>query len=263
MKIGIFGLGEAGSLIAADLVAEGVQIMAYDPADVQTPAGVTRRDRPEDVVNTCEILLALTAGQDALFAMQQALNEIPANLIYADLSTNSVETKKQLADIASKNGFPFVDIALMGTVPGKGLRTPMLAAGSGSAKIIKMCHDLPFKIDLVSEHAGEAAMRKLLRSIMMKGLAATIIEALRAAEAAGCQDWLWQNIADEIDRADAQMISRFVRGTGKHYGRRIHEMTASQALLRQLGVTSVMTTATLESLRQVEILGIPNTDERS
>ncbi|NKB38959.1 MAG: DUF1932 domain-containing protein [Gammaproteobacteria bacterium] len=258
MKIGIFGLGEAGSLIATDLLAEGVEVLAYDPAAVETPVGVVRTERPEKVVTDCDTVMALTAGQDALCAMQQALDEIPINLLYADFSTNSVETKKQLADIACKKGFPFVDIALMGTVPGKGLRTPMLAAGSGADKLIKNWHQLPVSIDFVSEYAGDAAMRKLLRSIMMKGLAATIIEALRAAEAAGCQDWLWTNIADEIDRADAQMISRFVSGTGKHYGRRIHEMEASQALLKQLGVTPLMTTATLESLRQVETLGVPN-----
>ena len=49
MNIGIFGLGEAGSLIATDLAAAGVEILAYDPADVATPSGVIRVNKPVEV----------------------------------------------------------------------------------------------------------------------------------------------------------------------------------------------------------------------
>ena len=40
-RICVFGLGEAGSLIAADLAAAGVEVHGYDPAGVATPPGVT------------------------------------------------------------------------------------------------------------------------------------------------------------------------------------------------------------------------------
>ena len=104
MNIGIYGLGEAGSLISADLVAEGINVIAYDPADVPTPTGVKRVRSPEEVVCNAHLLLAITAGQDAIFTMQQAINAIPQQLVYADLSTNDVKTKKTLAQMAANKG---------------------------------------------------------------------------------------------------------------------------------------------------------------
>ena len=50
MRFTMFGLGEAGSLIATDLVAAGQQVRGYDPADVPTPAGVERCDDPHAAV---------------------------------------------------------------------------------------------------------------------------------------------------------------------------------------------------------------------
>jgi hypothetical protein len=37
---------------------------------------------------------------------------------------------------------------------------------------------------------GDAAARKLLRSVVMKGLGTAVVESLAAAEAAGCAEWL-------------------------------------------------------------------------
>ena len=258
MNIGIYGLGEAGSLIAADLVTEGVHVIAYDPADVGSPAGVKRVTDPATLTADSSVILALTGGQDAEFAMHQAVDSIPATTIYADLSTNSVETKQKLAGTARSHGFGFVDIALMSIVPGKGLRTPMLASGEGATKLVELCSALPVSIDVVSARAGDASRRKLLRSIMMKGLAATIIEALNAAEKAGCEDWLWENIANEIEKADANTIQRFISGSAKHATRRIHEMEASCLLLQELDIEPTMTSATVKTLKHVQSHGVPN-----
>jgi 3-hydroxyisobutyrate dehydrogenase-like beta-hydroxyacid dehydrogenase len=112
-------------------------------------------------------------------------------------------------------------------------------------------------VNQVSEQAGDAALRKLLRSVMMKGLAGCVIEALRGAEQAGCAEWLWDNLADEITRADARILSRLVRGSGPHAVRRLHEMEAALAMLQELGVEPIMTRATVENLRHIPQQGLP------
>ncbi len=257
MNIGIFGLGEAGSLIAADLVSEGCSVTAFDPANVDTPAGARRVDDPHQLAASSELIMALTAGQDARGALEQALSSISPATIYADFSTNSVEAKEAMAAVARENGFAFVDIALMSIVPGKGLKTPMLASGTGADKLLQLCTSLPVSIDVVSNTAGDASRRKLLRSIMMKGLAATIIEALRAAEEVGMKEWLWNNIANELEQADASTIRRFVEGSSKHATRRIHEMEASCALLKDLNIEPLMASATVETLQHVKKHGVP------
>ena len=51
MKIPVFGLGEAGSLISSDLVSAGGDVWGYDPANGATPGGVVRLDTPAAAVN--------------------------------------------------------------------------------------------------------------------------------------------------------------------------------------------------------------------
>jgi len=258
MKIGVFGMGEAGSLIAADLVGAGQIITGYDPADVATPSGVTRVDDPAAAVDGADIVIALTGGADAMAAMTQALDQIPVTAFYADFSTNTAQVKKDLARLAGEHGMDFADIALMGTVPGNGLKTPALASGTGAARFVELIAPLGMPVTAVNDIPGDAATRKLLRSVVMKGLAGLVIEAMRGAEKAGCADWLWSNIADEISRADEALLSRLVRGTHIHAIRRLHEMEASLALLEELAVEPIMTRGTVENLKKVPNEGIPH-----
>lgn len=257
MKIAVFGLGEAGSLISADLVAAGVTVSGYDPADVNTPIGVNRVAYPTETVLGADAVIALTQGAEAIGAIEQALQEIPSKALYADFSSNSPGIKQQLAAIAAQRGLDFSDIALLGTVPGKGLSTPALASGTGAGRFVALFTPLGMQVDKISDVAGEAAMRKLLRSVMMKGLAGCVIEAMRAAEKAGCQEWLWRNLADEITRADERLLSRLVRGSGTHAARRLHEMEASLVMLQEFGIDHAMTTGTVENLRRIPQIGLP------
>lgn len=257
MNIAVFGLGEAGSLISADLVRAGATVSGYDPALVTTPPGVRRCVTPADAIVDADVVIALTQGSEALTAITQALAQIPATALYADFSSNSPVSKQELATIAAARHLPFVDIALLGTVPGKGLHTPALASGTGAVRFVEQFATLGMPVSVVSAQAGDAAMRKLLRSVMMKGLAGCVIEAMRAAEQAGCEDWLWNNLADEITRADARVLSRLVRGSGPHAVRRLHEMEAALAMLQELGVEPIMTRATVENLRRIPAQGLP------
>ncbi|HET6951830.1 MAG TPA: hypothetical protein VFI47_15725, partial [Acidimicrobiales bacterium] len=53
----VFGLGEAGSLIAGDLADAGVEVHGYDPADVATPPGVVRHPEPGAAVARADVVL--------------------------------------------------------------------------------------------------------------------------------------------------------------------------------------------------------------
>jgi 3-hydroxyisobutyrate dehydrogenase-like beta-hydroxyacid dehydrogenase len=262
----IFGLGEAGSLFAADLAGLGIHVHAYDPAEVETPADIERHDKSGSAVAGAEVVLALTGGADAQTALTQAIDEIPKSALYADLSTNSAATKKLLAETAKSRQLEFVDIALMTTVPGHGLKTPALAAGEGASRYVDLFGSLGVPVEQVGDEPGDAAQRKLLRSVMVKGLAAVAIEAMRAGEKAGCGDWLWDNLVRQISVADETLLARLVRGTERHAERRLHEMEACAAMLEELGVDPLLTRATVESLRRIPEDRVPqirDTDDDS
>jgi 3-hydroxyisobutyrate dehydrogenase-like beta-hydroxyacid dehydrogenase len=97
MKVSVLGLGEAGSLFAADLVRAGAEVVAFDPADVATPDGVRRVAVATSVATEATLILTLTAASDAAGALDQILGFVPRGAVYADLGTGSPGLKRQLA----------------------------------------------------------------------------------------------------------------------------------------------------------------------
>ena len=68
---------------------------------------------------------------------------------------------------------------------------------------------------------GEAAGRKLARSVFMKGLAAAVEESLAAGEALGFADWLREDIDQTLESADAGIVGRLLEGSRRHAVRRM------------------------------------------
>jgi 3-hydroxyisobutyrate dehydrogenase-like beta-hydroxyacid dehydrogenase len=104
---------------------------------------------------------------------------------------------------------------------------------------------------------GVAAGRKLLRSVMMKGFSAVVVEAARAGAAADDLAWLWRNLSHEIEQADEEWLRRMVVGSETHAVRRHDEMQSAAAMLQALGVEPIMTSATANSLARMEDSGLP------
>jgi 3-hydroxyisobutyrate dehydrogenase-like beta-hydroxyacid dehydrogenase len=250
-QVCVFGLGEAGSLIAGDLASAGVEVHGYDPAEVATPAGVSRHDHAPAAVVGADLVLGITAAADATTALTQALDAIPRGAVYADLATASAGLKRRLAAIASGAGLGFADVALMSPVPGTGLRTPALVSGPSARELIATMAPLGMPVEHAGDEAGMAATRKLLRSVVVKGLTALVIESMRAAGAAGLVNETWDNIVGQLNAVDEALVRRLVTGTGRHAARRVHEMEAAAELLTELGVEPTMTSATTAQLRRV------------
>ncbi len=257
LHIAVYGLGEAGSEIASDLAAAGAAVTGYDPAPVPDPDGVTRFDDPVEAVLDAGLVLAVTAAADAERALEQGLRSIPSDALYADLSTSSAERKQTLGATAAAEGLSFVDVALMSTVPGKGLGTPALASGPGAARYVAMLQPLGASIEVVGDQPGVAATRKLLRSVVIKGLAGLVIEAMRAASAAGLETATWTDLVGQFEEMDEAFLRRLVDGTATHAVRRLHEMEAAAELLEELRVEATLTGATVETLRRVPAEGLP------
>lgn len=258
--IAVFGLGEAGSEIAADLAAHGFSVAAFDPAPVADVTGVRRCPTPADAVVDAHLVLAVTSGADAARALDQALSEIPAGTVYADLSTASPAAKRALSATAQARGLRFVDVALMSTVPGKGLATPSLASGPGAGAYADLLASTSAVIEVVGDEAGLASKRKLLRSVAIKGLAGVLMESLAAAEAAGLRGETWQNLAHEFTAMDDDFLQRLIDGTPRHATRRHHEMVAAVELLEELGVEPTLTRATVAHLDALRALGALGSD---
>jgi 3-hydroxyisobutyrate dehydrogenase-like beta-hydroxyacid dehydrogenase len=263
LVIAVLGLGEAGSVIARDLAAAGARVRGYDPA--VTAAGPVLDTASEaDAARGAHLVLSVNNAKAAVEAFKAGLpgllpdGPLPDRLLpdrpftnsrprpgvlWADLNTASPGTKRQLAGLAEDAGVPFADVAMMAPVPGRGLRVPMLASGSGAARYAALLGPLGAAVEVLGGPAGLAASKKLLRSVFYKGMAASIVEALDAARAAGEEQWLAEHIAAELAAADAATVDRITEGTRQHAVRRAAEMEAAADMLTELGVPPLMADA--------------------
>ncbi len=250
LVVAVLGLGEAGSEFAADLCRAGVVVRGFDPLVPAAP-GIVQCASDADACAGAAAVLSLTCAHEAAGALAAALPGIGADAVYADLNTASSALKARLADIADQAGIAFTDVALMSPVPGNGLRTPMLACGPAAARVASLAGGLGATVDVLPGPAGTAAARKLVRSVFYKGLAAAVVEALRAAAAAGCADWLRENISRELASASAATVDRLEDGSVRHARRRADEMDAATDLLDQLGIPPRIAAASAQWLRQL------------
>ncbi|BCJ50565.1 hypothetical protein Asp14428_20400 [Actinoplanes sp. NBRC 14428] len=235
VRIALLGLGEAGGTIARDLVAAGADVRGYDPA-VLPPPGVDARSDEADAVRDAGLVLSVNSGHDALPALENAAPALAPGTVWADLNTSAPAVKEALVRRSAGTGVDVVDVALMAPVPGKGLRTPMLVSGEAAERYAGLLAAYGADVTVQPGPAGTAISRKLLRSVFYKGLAAAVVEAMTAAEAAGCADWLRADISAELAGFDERTIDRLIDGTHTHARRRADEMTAASEQLLGLGV---------------------------
>jgi 3-hydroxyisobutyrate dehydrogenase-like beta-hydroxyacid dehydrogenase len=238
MRIAVLGLGEAGGRLAAELARAGVEVRGYDPAERPTPASVVRAADPAGAASDTQIVLCLTTAATALGAAESVLSVLRPAVIYADANTAPPALKRELSELVARAGARFADVALLG--PARGLATPALASGTGAQELADALGPLGMPVDVVSGRPGDAATLKLLRSVFMKGLAASAVESVAAAEAAGHAGWLKREVSAVIGEP---LLERLLDGSRKHAVRRVDEMEAARDLLLELGVEPRIATA--------------------
>jgi 3-hydroxyisobutyrate dehydrogenase-like beta-hydroxyacid dehydrogenase len=247
MEVAVLGLGEAGARIAADLVAAGCSVRAWDPA--RQPEGLPNAASDLDAVAGADVVLSLTTAAYALDAARRVAGELTHGALYADLNTSAPQLKR---DLAAALPVPFADVALIGAVPSLGLEIPALASGAGAERFAGLFRPLGMPVDVVGALPGDAAGMKLLRSVFMKGLAAIAIESLAAARAAGVEERVRADITGVIGEP---LLERLLTGTQEHAARRVDEMQATAAYVEELGVEPRMAVAAAEWLAQIRDAG--------
>jgi 3-hydroxyisobutyrate dehydrogenase-like beta-hydroxyacid dehydrogenase len=248
LTVAMLGLGEAGSAIAADLARAGIAVRGYDPA-VQGVDGVEDFADEGQAVRGADVVLSVNAAASALDAARVAAGELRAGQVFADLNTAAPALKRDVEAVIEPTGAAFADVALLRPVPGLGIRTPSLASGAGAEAFARAMAPLGMPVTDLGPRAGEAAARKLARSVFMKGLAAAVEESLAAGAALGFADWLREDVDRTLASADAGTVDRLLEGSRKHAVRRTEEMAAASAMLEELGVEPRIARAAEAQLR--------------
>ena len=192
-RIAVLGLGEAGGRIARDLEVAGAEVSGFDPAVADGAPDA------QAAVDGCDLVLSLNSALVAHAVAKDALPALREDAIYADLNTSAPALKRGLAELV---GPRLVDVALLGPVPVRGLAYAVARARATRQRVRRaIVGPLGMPVEVVSDVAGDAAQRKLLRSVFMKVVATAAVESLAAAERAGERDWLYRR-----DRGGARPV---------------------------------------------------------
>ena len=249
--VAVLGLGEAGSLLARDLVRGGANVRGWDPDFHGDLSEIPIAASFAAAVAGADIVISVNWATVAADVAREALPLLRRGMIYADHNTAGPSLKEELAAIVEPSGAAFVDVAMMAPVPPLGMRVGMFMAGSGAAALAEFYRGFGTPVGFVGTRPGEANARKLTRSVFFKGMSSSIWEALEAARAVGVEDWLRSDIIKTFVEADAATLDRIVDGTAKHAVRRGHEMRDAETMLRELGTPTTMCTAAAESLERI------------
>jgi 3-hydroxyisobutyrate dehydrogenase-like beta-hydroxyacid dehydrogenase len=245
----VIGLGEAGATYASALVAAGHSVTGFDPVAPSTPAGVTRAATAAQACADADIVLVLTGAAAARSVAQECLPVMPAGSCYADFTSSSPQVMQELGQLPGKA--LFADVAILGPVPTQGVKTPLMVSGPGSRAVGQLLMPLGSDVEIADGEPGAAMAHKLLRSVLMKGMASVVVEAVTAGRAAGLEDWIRAQIAGQLAGDGHAVIDRFLTGTAKHALRRSKEMQDTASYLSDLGVPAEMTAASATALTRM------------
>ena len=251
LHIAVLGLGEAGSIFANELAIMGITVSAWDPSPKRKLHESIRFAKSNaDAVKDSDIVLSVNLSSVSEIVAKEVLPVLNDKKVYAEMNTSSPQQKLLIENLLQSSGVKFVDVAIMAPVPPQGIKTPLLISGNGAALLKEQLDKYDFNIELLSNKTGDASTRKLLRSIVYKGVAAVICEAMEAGKAFALEPYMREQISSVIGGNDA-LINRFVEGSKKHAERRIHEMEAVTEMLRSKCIEPLLSNAAKHNLEKL------------
>jgi 3-hydroxyisobutyrate dehydrogenase-like beta-hydroxyacid dehydrogenase len=252
LSIAVLGLGEAGSIFANDLSAMGIAVAGWDPDPKRELNNKIRFAKNNmDAAKDADIIFSVNLSSVAEEIAAEVLPAMTAGKIYAEMNTSSPQKKIAVHEILKASGVQYVDLAIMAPVPPKGIKTPFLISGNGAKLFKEKLERYNLNIEVLSETVGDASTRKLLRSIVYKGIAAVICEASEAGKSFGLEKYIREQITSVIGGND-ELIERFIEGSYTHAERRIQEMEAVVSMLEGKNIKPFMSQAAANNLKKIK-----------
>lgn len=212
-------------------------------------------DTAADAVSGADLILVLTAAKAARPVAESVRTSFTAGACYADFTSSAPSAMRDIADLVENAGAAFCDVAILGPVSWHGAQTPLMLAGSSAEAMAAIAAGWGAPVEVVDGPPGSAMAHKLLRSVLMKGLAGVVTEAVTAGAAAGYEPWIRDQIAGQLAGDGHAVIDRLLTGTRTHAERRAHEMHDTAEYLGELGVPAEITQATAGALRRMAAEG--------
>jgi len=259
LAFGLVGYGEVGKIFTAALVERKAPwVGAWDVLLRDASAGATMQAHAQSArVTAVESMAALTAQADVIISAvtasqaaavaDEAARTIRPGTWFMDLNSCSPSAKQRSSERIDGAGGRYVESAVMTTVPGYGIRVPMLLGGRHAAAFRELMTPLGFDMQVADERVGVASATKMCRSVMIKGLESLLVESLTAARAYGVEDRVLASLHETFPELDWEKVASYmVMRTALHGKRRAEEMREVAVTVRDAGLDPWMASATAE-----------------
>lgn len=277
-KIALIGFGEAASAFAegwrrdasalvaafdAKTLVDDTNVSAAKWADYER-AGVTGYRTTAAALTEALLAFSLVTPDQALQAAEQAAPAVGAGTLYLDCNSSSPATKRRASEAIEAAGGRYVDVAIMAPVHPLLHQTPLLVSGPHSEEALAAISGLGMKGRQVSQTIGDASSVKMVRSIVVKGLEALVLECVVAGERAGVAEAVLGSLDESYPefnwhRRASYMLERMT----KHGTRRAAELSEVAETLTELDVDAWMTNAAADWQRRIGALKIDPSSRKS
>ena len=269
MRIAFIGFGEAGQSIVGGLVAAGAEVVAaHDILFPDNERGARLRAAaeklaivaaftPDEAVAGADIVFSTVTTDQSVVAARQVAPHLAPGQVYLDLNSTSPGCKRSVAALVEASGAEFVEAAVMAVVPPHRHKVPLLLAGAGAAALAERLRPLGMDVQVAGENIGDASAIKMIRSVVMKGLDAILVESMLAANRLGVEEQVLESLDGSFPGLDwRKAADYFLSRVAMHAGRRGAEMDEVTDTLNEIGVAPNMAMASGKWLKHCAGLGM-------
>jgi 3-hydroxyisobutyrate dehydrogenase-like beta-hydroxyacid dehydrogenase len=262
VRVGFLGFGEAAKTFAAGLRGRVRSIVAFANGPRSHPpySDALRAEADRLGVRLVGTIAALAHDADLVFSAvatsaaravaEETAPALGAGHTFIDVNAVPPDVKEAIAALMAARGVRFVDAELMGAASLYGAAVPLYASGDGAAAFRDLASALGLSVTVVPGAAGAAAVLKMLRSVVTKGMEAVIVEAMFAAFRAGVAEAAFAAVTEPMDAVRFSDFARMCLTTDPvHAARRAQEMQSVAEVVRRLGVEPIMTDAARRRLQ--------------
>lgn len=265
----LIGFGEVGFNWAKTLLASG-----YEPAhltvlylthesgraqvatDMARKIGVTLVEELDSLPESVELWLHATTTASAEAVTSACLPYMESGQLWIDLNSTGPAMKARMADAVERTGAVFGDGAIMAPASEFGHRTPVWISGAASGRFRSWAGPTGMPVTVIEGPPGSAASVKMCRSLILKGLAASLIEGLAVAELAGVAAHVRRSLVEDLGEDVLDLFcSRFIRRTMQHAQRRSVEVSEAVEMANELGWEALHASGVVEFLQRVVSVG--------
>lgn len=261
-RLGVIGFGEVGSNISKGLKQAGIaQIIAYANGPTNRPPytkafkqkaqniGVKLASTLKELAQDTDLIFSAVFPKMAAGIVREAAPFFSPSHLYVDLNSCSAEAKQEGYAILKERGVRYVDSVLLGGPLRDEHRVQIFAAGEGAEEFRDTMNKYGMEIRVISDRVGDAALLKMIHSVLTKGIQALLWESFLALHKAGLDPKIYDGLRNWVDemgllgRAD-----RVIAHSAIHARRRAGEMEFVADTMRSLGVEPMMTEAAIQRL---------------